>query len=147
MKALLTGDELLKFVDQELFPKLRGLNVKDPRSFMVREIFEGNNNYMKSGTYIRQVINKLNEIDFNVATKRHLFGEIYETILRELQSAGAYGEFYTPRALTGFMTEMIDPKIGEIVLDPAMGTAGFLTSVVEHLKAQAKNVEERKSIQ
>ncbi len=143
----ITGEELLKFVDQELFPKLRNLSVKDPRSFMVREIFEGNNNYMKSGTYIRQVINKLNEIDFNVATERHLFGDIYETILKELQSAGAYGEFYTPRALTGFMTEMLNPKLGETILDPAMGTAGFLTAVVEHLKAQAKNVDEHKSIQ
>ena len=143
----MTGDELLNFVDQQLFPALRGLSARDPRAYMVREVFEGNNNYMKSGTNIRKVLNKLNEIDFNKATERHLFGEIYETILQELQTAGDYGEFYTPRALTQFIVEMVNPKLGERILDPACGTAGFLTSVIEHLKKQAKNVNHRKSIQ
>lgn len=105
----ITGDELQQFIDQRLFPALRDLPAHDPRSFMVREVFEGNNNYMKSGTNLRKVVNKLNEIDFNVAAERHLFGEIYEGILKELQSAGAYGEFYTPRAITQFMTDMTAP--------------------------------------
>ncbi len=142
-----TGDELLNFVDQQLFPALKELPALDPRAYMVREVFEGNNNYMKSGINIRKVLNKLNEIDFNKATERHLFGELYETILKELQNAGDYGEFYTPRAITHFIVDMIDPKLGEKVLDPACGTGGYLTSAIEHLKKQEKNIEHRKIIQ
>ena len=143
----ITGDELLKFIDTELFPKLKELPSANPRSFMVREVFEGNNNYMKSGINIRKVLNKLNEIDFNIATERHLFGEIYETILQELQNAGDYGEFYTPRAVTQFITDMVNPQKNELILDPACGTGGFLTSAIEHLKNTAKNVRERNNIQ
>ena len=143
----MTGDELLNFVDGQLFPKLRELPAQNQRAYMVREIFEGNNNYMKSGINIRKVLNRLNEIDFNKTTERHLFGEIYETILQELQSAGDYGEFYTPRAITNFIVEVINPKLNEKILDPACGTGGYLTSAIEHLKKQAKNVEQRKSIQ
>ncbi len=102
---------------------------------------------MKSGINIRKVLNKLNEIDFNVAKDRHAFGEIYEGILKELQSAGKSGEFYTPRAITQFITDIISPKIGEKVLDLASGTGGFLTCAIEHLKKQANSVEERQSIQ
>lgn len=142
-----TGDELLNFVDQQLFPALKELPALDPRAYMVREVFEGNNNYMKSGINIRKVLNRLNEIDFNKATERHLFGELYETILKELQNAGDYGEFYTPRAITHFIVDMIDPKLGEKVLDPACGTGGYLTSAIEHLKKQEKNIEHRKIIQ
>ena len=90
---------------------------------------------------------KLNEIDFNIAKDRHAFGELYETILKELQSAGKSGEFYTPRAITQFITEIINPQLGEKVLDPACGTGGYLTCAIEHLKKQAKNIEERKSIE
>jgi len=93
------------------------------------------------------VLNKLNEIDFNVAKDRHAFGELYETILKELQSAGKSGEYYTPRAITQFITDIINPKLGEKILDPACGTGGYLTCAIEHLKKQAKNVEERKSIE
>lgn len=145
----MTGEELQNFVDAPdgLFDTLKNLPADNPRAAMVREVFEGNNNYMKSGINLRKVVNKLNEVDFNVATERHLFGDIYESILKELQSAGAYGEFYTPRAVTQFMTDMIDPRLGEVVLDPACGTGGFLAGVVEHLKEQASNVEERNSIQ
>ena len=145
----ITGDELLHFVDNKLFPALRKLDVAsgNRRALIVREVFEGNHNYMKSGTLIRQVLNKLNELDFNIAQERHLFGEIYEGILKELQSAGKSGEFYTPRAVTQFMTDIIAPKLGERVLDPACGTGGFLTCAIEHLKKQAKNVKQRKSIQ
>ena len=144
----ITGDELLEFVDRQLFPALRNLDVStgNRRALIVREVFEGNNNYMKSGINIRKVLNKLNEIDFNVAKDRHAFGELYESILKELQSAGKSGEFYTPRAITQFITDIIDPKIGEKLLDPTCGTGGYLTCAIEHLKAQANSVEDRQSI-
>jgi type I restriction enzyme M protein len=145
----MTGDELLEFVDRQLFPALRNLDLStgNQRAIIVREVFEGNNNYMKSGINIRKVLNKLNEIDFNIARDRHAFGELYETILKELQSAGKSGEFYTPRAITQFITDIINPQLGEKILDPACGTGGYLTCAIEHLKKQANNVEERKSIE
>ena len=145
----LTGDDLLKFVDQKLFPALRNLDlsVGNGRALIVREVFEGNNNYMKSGINIRKVLNKLNELDFNIAKERHAFGELYEGILKDLQSAGKSGEFYTPRAITNFVTDMISPKLGEKVLDPSCGTGGYITSTIEHLKKQANSVEERQLIQ
>ncbi|MGF2684532.1 type I restriction-modification system subunit M [Acinetobacter johnsonii] len=145
----MTGDALLNFVDRELFPALRNLDLStgNQRAIIVREVFEGNNNYMKSGINIRKVLNKLNEVDFNIAKDRHAFGEIYETILKELQSAGKSGEFYTPRAITQFITDIINPQLGEKVLDPACGTGGYLTCAIEHLKTQANSVEERKSIE
>jgi len=145
----ITGDKLLEFVDRKLFPALRNLdlNTGNQRALIVKEVFEGNNNYMKSGINIRKVLNKLNEIDFNIAKDRHAFGELYETILKDLQSAGKSGEFYTPRAITQFITDIINPQLGEKILDPACGTGGYLTCVVEHLKKQASNVDERKSIE
>lgn len=144
----MTGDELLEFVDRQLFPALRNIDVSsgNRRALIVREVFEGNNNYMKSGINIRKVLNKLNEMDFNVAKDRHAFGELYESILKGLQSAGKSGEFYTPRAITSFITEMINPQLGEKILDPACGTGGYLTCAIEHLKEQANSVEERQSI-
>lgn len=148
----ITGDELLNFVDRTLFPALRELNPQrggsvDARALMVREVFEGNNNYMKSGVNLRKVINKLSEVDFNAGEDRHLFGDLYEGILRELQSAGDSGEFYTPRAVTQFMTEMLNPQLGETVLDPACGTGGFLVCTVEHLKQQVRTPDERLRLQ
>ncbi len=145
----MTGDKLLEFVDRKLFPALRNIDVStgNRRALIVREVFEGNHNYMKSGINIRKVLNKLNEIDFNIAKDRHAFGELYESILKELQSAGKSGEFYTPRAITSFITEMIDPKEGEKILDPACGTGGFLTCAIEHLKKKANSVAARKSLQ
>jgi type I restriction enzyme M protein len=145
----ITGDELLAFVDQKLFPAMRNLDLSagNGRALIVREVFIGNNNYMKSGINIRKVLNKLNELDFNIAKERHAFGEIYEGILKDLQSAGKSGEFYTPRAITSFITEMISPGLGEKILDPSCGTAGYLTSAIEHLKKQANSVEERQGIQ
>ncbi|MCA1760199.1 MAG: N-6 DNA methylase, partial [Bacteroidales bacterium] len=135
----ITGDELLEFVDQKLFPALRNINLAtgNGRAAIVRDVFEGNHNYMKSGTNIRKVLNKLNELDFNVAKERHAFGDLYETILKDLQSAGKSGEFYTPRAVTQLITELIDPQVGEKMLDPANGTGGFITSVIEHLKKKS----------
>ncbi|MDA8686125.1 type I restriction-modification system subunit M [Robiginitalea sp.] len=148
----MTGDELQQFVDQKLFPTLKNLKVgmsddlANKRALLVREVFDGNNNYMKSGINIRKVLNKLNEIDFNIAKDRHAFGELYETILKELQSAGKSGEFYTPRAITEFICEMMNPQLGEKILDPSCGTGGYLTAAIEHLKKQANSVEERESI-
>ena len=148
----MTGDKLQDFVDNKLFKQLKNLvipptnDIQAKRALIIREVFEGNNNYMKSGINIRKVLNKLNEIDFNTTKDKHAFGELYETILKELQSAGKSGEFYTPRAITTFITEMINPQLGEKILDPACGTGGYLTAAIEHLKKQANSVEEHQSI-
>ncbi|MCB9009932.1 MAG: SAM-dependent DNA methyltransferase [Ardenticatenaceae bacterium] len=141
----ITGDGLLAFVNNELFPTLKELSFapgSDPRGFIVQELFADSYNYMKSGTLMRQVINKINEIDFNDQKERHLFNDIYEKILRDLQSAGNAGEYYTPRAVTQFMTDMVNPQLGQIVLDPACGTGGFLVCALEHMKKQAKSAAE-----
>ncbi len=132
----ITGDELLEFINQRLFPGLKNLSVDydDRRGLLVRSAFEDSYNYMKSGTLIRQVVNRINEIDFNRKDDRHLLNDIYEKLLKELQGAGNYGEFYTPRPLTRFVVEMIDPKLGEKVLDPACGTGGFLVNTIEYVR-------------
>lgn len=132
-----TGEELSGFINNELFPRLKSLPGtlgSNPRAAVVRSVFEDAYNYMKSGTLLRQVINKVNEIDFNSSGDRHLLGDIYEKILKDLQSAGNAGEFYTPRAVTEFMTAMLDPQMGEKILDPACGTGGFLASAIEHMR-------------
>ncbi|MCO5186336.1 MAG: type I restriction-modification system subunit M [Anaerolineae bacterium] len=141
----MTGDELMEFVDARLFPELKGLATRegiDRRGQIVGEIFADSYNYMKSGTLMRQVINKLDEIDFHDQKERHLFNDIYEKILRDLQSAGNAGEYYTPRAVTQFMVDMVDPQLGQTVLDPACGTGGFLVCALEHMKAQAKDADD-----
>ena len=145
----ITGDELLEFVDRKLFPTLAEIDLStgNKRAVLVHEVFANNYNYMKSGIHLRQVINKLNEIDFNNSKDKHLFGQIYETFLSELQSAGTLGEFYTPRAITNLLAELSDPKTGEKVLDPACGTGGFLTSTLEHLKSKATNIQDNESLQ
>ncbi|MEG7595916.1 N-6 DNA methylase [Vibrio cholerae] len=133
----ITGDELLEFINDDLFPTLKNLTApKDtnPRGFVVKEAFSDAFNYMKNGTLLRQVINKLNEIDFTDSKERHLFGDIYEQILRDLQSAGNAGEFYTPRAVTRFIVNRLDPKLGEQIMDPACGTGGFLACAFDHVK-------------
>ena len=131
----MTGEALQKFVNDELFPGLKDLKGITPRHHLLRAAFEDAYNYMKSGTLLRQVINKLNEgINFNRTEDRHLFGEIYEQILRDLQSAGNEGEYYTPRAVTQFMVERTNPRLGEIIFDPACGTGGFLTCSLEHIR-------------
>ncbi len=139
----ITGDELLEFVNGDLFKTLKALPADphtNPRGFLIRSAFEDSYNYMKSGTLLRQVINKINDtIDFNRSQDRHLFGEIYEKILKDLQSAGNAGEYYTPRAVTQFMVDMTDPQLGEKVLDPACGTGGFLTCAIEHIRKHYVN--------
>ena len=146
----ITGDEMKDFIDSKLFPGLQNLDISDgnKRAILIRDIFAGTNNYMKNGTIIRQVVNKLNEIDFNASEDRHTFGDIYESLLRDLQSAGNYGEFYTPRAVTEIMTEIINPRLGEKVLDPACGTGGFLTSAIENIRKQdVHSVEDLKTLE
>lgn len=131
----MTGEELLRFVNDKLFPGLKDLRAEGPerdRVLVIRAVFEDAYNYMKSGTLLRQVLNRINGVDFNNLGDRHTFGDLYEQILKDLQSAGNSGEFYTPRALTQFMVEMVDPKLSEVVLDPACGTGGFLTCAVDH---------------
>ena len=137
----ITGDDLLDFIDDSndgLFVTLKNLQsiTASKRAALVREVFDGSNNYMKSGTAMRQVINQLNGFDFNNSEDRQIFGTIYESILIELRDAGNKGEFYTPRAITQLMTLRTNPRLGEKVLDPAAGTGGFLTAAIDHVRKQ-----------
>lgn len=133
----ITGDDLLTFINGELFPTLKGLPANGKpgdRRRVVREVFEDAYNYMKSGQLMRQVVNKINAVDFNNLAERQHFGDIYEQILNDLQSAGNAGEYYTPRAVTAFMVDRIDPHPGELLFDPACGTGGFLTCALRHMR-------------
>lgn len=146
----LTGDALLSLVNDRLFPTLKNIEVtrETPRSkAIVKDVFEDINQYMKNGTLLRQVINVINEIEFDDAQDRHLFGDIYEGILKDLQSAGNAGEFYTPRALTDFIVEMLHPRLGETFGDFTSGTGGFLTSALKYLEPQIKTAEDGKLYQ
>lgn len=143
----LSGDDLLNFVNNIVFPKLKSLAVSketEIRKAIVKTTFEDANNYMKDGVSLRQVINVIDEIDFSDYEESHAFGEIYESILKELQSAGSSGEFYTPRAVTDFMAKMIDPKIGEKMADFACGTGGFITSWLKALEEKIKTADDQK---
>lgn len=144
--SAMTGDTLLNFVNNTLFPTLKNLEV-DPetpiKKSIVKTTFEDANQYMKDGVLLRQVINIIDELDLGDYEESHAFGEIYESILRELQSAGSSGEFYTPRAVTDFMAKMIRPKIGETCADFACGTGGFLTSWLKELSPQIGDSEEK----
>ena len=153
---IMTGEKLLNFVNNLLFPYLKGNEIElDGKKirFEISEttplkqriamyVFEDAQNYMKDGVLLRQVINAINEIDFTEYKERHEFGTIYETILKSLQSAGNAGEFYTPRAVTDFMVQMIAPKLGESVADFACGTGGFLTSTLKYLEPQRQTAED-----
>lgn len=147
----ITGEELIDFVNNNLFPVLKTLATAagvSPQGRVVGAVFEDAYNYMKSGTLLRQVINSIEkDVDFNSSTDRHLFNDIYEKILADLQSAGNAGEYYRPRAVTQFMVDIIDPKLGEKLLDPACGTGGFLTNTIEHLKPFLKTAEDRVTLQ
>ena len=144
----MTGDTLLNFVNNTLFPTLKKLPVdKDTpiKKAIVQTTFADANNYMKDGVLLRQVINVIDELDLSDYDEIHAFGEIYENILKELQSAGSAGEFYTPRAVTDFMAKMIKPQIGEQMADFACGTGGFLTSWLKELQPQIKTTADRKA--
>lgn len=141
----LTGDDLLDFVNNRLFKELKELEITPNmpiRKSIVKSAFEDANNYMKNGVLLRQVINVIDEVDFNSPEDRHSFNDIYEKILKDIQSAGNSGEFYTPRAATDFIAEMLDPKLGETMADLACGTGGFLTSTLNHLSKQRKTSED-----
>ena len=142
----MTGDTLLNFVNNTLFPTLKSIEVTPEtpiKKSIVRTTFEDANQYMKDGVLLRQVINVIDELDLGDYEESHAFGEIYESILRELQSAGSSGEFYTPRAVTDFMAKMIQPKIGEQVADFACGTGGFLTSWLKELQPKAQTADDQ----
>ena len=152
----MTGDALLNFVNNTLFPVLKGNDIKGSdnkvllqgikvdantpiKKAVVQSVFFDANQYMKDGVLLRQVINVIDDIDFSDYEESHAFGEIYETILKELQSAGSAGEFYTPRAVTDFMAQMIKPQIGEIMADFACGTGGFIISWLNQLQKRIKS--------
>lgn len=144
----MTGDTLLDFVNNTLFPTLKGLEISSDtpiKKSIVKTTFEDANQYMKDGVLLRQVINVIDELDLGDYEEVHAFGEIYESILRELQSAGSSGEFYTPRAVTDFMARMIDPHIGEQVADFACGTGGFLTSWLKNLEKKIKSTDDQEA--
>ena len=143
----LTGDALLNFVNNTLFPTLKTLpvDINTPiKKSIVQTMFAEANNYMKDGVLLRQIINVIDDIDFGDYNESHAFGDIYETILKELQSAGSSGEFYTPRAVTDFMATMINPQVGEVMADLACGTGGFLTSWLKELHKKVETVADEK---
>ena len=145
----LTGDKLLNFVNNELFLGLKELDVdaNTPiKKAIVKTTFEDANQYMKDGVLLRQIINVIDGLDFGDYDEIHAFGDIYESILKELQSAGSSGEFYTPRAVTDFMAEVINPKIGEEMADFACGTGGFLVSWLKQLEKQAITTEDHEAM-
>ncbi|MDE6549664.1 MAG: N-6 DNA methylase, partial [Muribaculaceae bacterium] len=156
----LTGDKLLSFINDKLFPVLKGRKSNDgtipgivvthdtPRGkAIVQEVFSEVNQYMKNGVLLRQMIDVVDEIDFLDTSETHTFGDIYESLLKDLQGAGRAGEFYTPRALTDFIIDRLNPQLGERVGDFAMGTGGFLVSALEHLKSQQRTEEDVKKFQ
>lgn len=141
-----TGDTLLDFVNNKLFPALKNITITNDtpiKKSIVKTTFEDANNYMKDGVLLRQVINVIDELDLGDYEESHAFGEIYESILKELQSAGSSGEFYTPRAVTDFMAKMIKPQIGETMADFACGTGGFITSWLKELEKNVKNTSDQ----
>lgn len=142
----LTGPDLLKFVNDELFPTLKKLSVDEytpAKQAVVKSVFQDINNYMKDGVLLREVVNIIDSIDFTSFSERHAFNDIYESILKELQSSGDSGEFYTPRAVTDMMVKLVDPKLGESIADFACGTGGFLTSSLKHLSEQVETSKDR----
>ena len=144
----ITGEALLEHINQ-MFSTLRNIDISDDaknRKWLIRNVMGGINNFMKSGTLLRQVVNKINEnISFDDVRGSHLFNGLYETMLKDLQSAGKAGEFYTPRPVTRFIVEKVDPKLDDSVLDPACGTGGFLTSVIDRYNVQT--TEEYRKLQ
>lgn len=158
-----TGPELLAFINQDeamrpdgkrgpgLFAHLRGLtggNGAARRRQVIATVFSGVVNRMTSGYLLRDVINKVSGIHFTSSEEIHTLGHLYETMLREMRdAAGENGEFYTPRAVVRFMVEVVNPRLGETVLDPACGTGGFLVEAYSHMEKQCKTVEHRRTLQ
>ncbi|MEQ1933683.1 MAG: N-6 DNA methylase [Fimbriimonadaceae bacterium] len=152
-KPRIQASELIKHVNDVVFPGLQQLDIEgNPKAKVVRDVFQDTNNYMKSGTQMLAVIEKLDEaVNFHDIKSRGQLGDVYEQILNDLRSAGNAGEFYTPRAITEFMVKMVNPSLKkrETVLDPACGTGGFLTATITHLEGQISKqsgAEDRKAI-
>lgn len=142
----MTGEKLLTFINNELFPALKAIDVDENTPVskaIVKFAFEDAYNYMKDGVLLRQAVNVIDQIDFTDYKERHAFNEIYEQILKDLQAQRASGEYYSPRATTDFITQMIQPQLGEKIADFACGTGGFLTSALNYLEPQIKTVEDR----
>jgi type I restriction enzyme M protein len=144
----LTGEQLIDFINNELFPQLKTLDSSvSEQAKVISSVFGDTHNYMKNGVLFRQIVNEINKINFTKINESHVFNDIYENILKELQSAGSSGEYYTPRAVTQFMVEMIDPKPGESILDPACGTGGFLTCSIDYIRSKSDNNSKNNSLQ
>lgn len=144
-EQVMTGDDLLDFVNNKLFKSLKEIEIAPDmpvRKQIVKAAFEDANNYMKDGVLLRQIINVIDEVDFHSPEDRHLFNDIYESILKDIQSAGNAGEFYTPRAATDFVAEILQPQLGERMADFACGTGGFLTSTLNLLDKQRKTADD-----
>jgi type I restriction enzyme M protein len=146
----LTGEALLKFVNDKLLPCLRGLTgagAADARDVLAA-VFKETYNRMLSGSLLRDVVNLVNRINFNSSDDIHTLGHLYESMLREMRdAAGDSGEFYTPRPVIRFIVQQVNPRLGETVLDPAVGTGGFLVEGYEHLKPEVKSFEDRRRLQ
>lgn len=158
----ITGDDLIAFINNDeakgpdgqrgpgLFAYLRslqGANGGDRRD-VIATVFKGLNNRMLNGYLLRDILNKINGIHFTSSDEIHTIGYLYESMLKEMRdTAGDSGEFYTPRAVVKFMVKVIDPKLGETILDPACGTGGFLVEAFEHLKTQCKRTENFRKLQ
>ena len=145
----LTGDKLLDFVNNILFPTLKNIEITPQtpiRKAVVRTTFDDANQYMKDGVLLRQVVNVIDELNLGDYEESHAFGDIYESILKEMQSAGSSGEFYTPRALTDFMAYIIQPQIGEKMADFACGTGGFITSWLKELDKRVTTADDREEL-
>lgn len=158
----ITGTELIAFVNQEetvrpdgtkglgLFAYLRTLqgDTGGDRRDVIASVFRGIQNRMLNGYLLRDVIDKINGIHFNASEEIHTLSRFYEAMLKEMRdAAGDAGEFYTPRPVVRFMVEVLDPHIGEVVLDPACGTGGFLVEAFNHLEKQCKTVQHRDILQ
>ena len=157
-----TGDELISFVNNEeavrpdgkkaagLFAYLRGLQGSNggDRRDVIATVFKGTINRMVNGYLLRDVINKVSDIHFTSSDEIHTLGHLYESMLKEMRdAAGDSGEFYTPRAVVRFIVEVMNPRLGEVILDPACGTGGFLVESFKHLEKQCKTVEDRQILQ
>jgi type I restriction enzyme M protein len=146
----MTGDTLKSFIDSELFPTLQGLGQETPTTPLgnvVRHVFMDSYDYMKSGQLIRSVINRIEQdINLNDSRTKHAFGDMYEQLLKSLQAAGNAGEFYTPRALTDFIVNRLDPKLHDSLIDPACGTGGFLSGAIEHKRERYVRTAEDEAV-
>ncbi len=145
-----TGEALLEFVNGELLPYLRGLtgtHEHDPRDVLAG-VFRETNNRMLSGHLLRDVVNKVSDVNFASSDDIHTMAHLYESMLREMRdAAGDSGEFYTPRPVIRFIVEQVDPRLGEVVLDPACGTGGFLVEALEHLLPTVTTTQQRQALQ